>query len=239
MDALILRVRGAAPVTTPPDAIRVPIPADLRDREYADPKMIRRSTRPSPSSSPRLARLVRKVTREFVQTMPTTVLAAAARGEVDLNTVARYELAGRGLDRSGASGSGSPPPRSSRRTRTRRRRGQVNGDEKPRPTGRRPTESVQRVNVDFPVGLLQQIDRKAKPDRHIPATGVHQAPDRRRDRGRGAGGRVMKTIAQIRASGMHARRQHRLPMGDFPPRRMDLHARADRWNANIEREHAS
>jgi len=38
-----------------------------------------------------------KVT-EWLQTMPTDVLAAAARGEVNLNRVAREELAARGLN---------------------------------------------------------------------------------------------------------------------------------------------
>jgi hypothetical protein len=38
----------------------------------------------------------------FIQTAPTALLAAAARGEVDLNHLARVELASRGLDRDGA-----------------------------------------------------------------------------------------------------------------------------------------
>ncbi len=38
---------------------------------------------------------------EFIQTGPTALLAAAARGELDLNRLARVELASRGLDRDG------------------------------------------------------------------------------------------------------------------------------------------
>lgn len=34
----------------------------------------------------------------FIQTADTQVLAAVARGEIDLNRIAREELAGRGLD---------------------------------------------------------------------------------------------------------------------------------------------
>ena len=37
----------------------------------------------------------------FVQTALTKVLAAAARGEIDLNRLAREELASRGLDDQG------------------------------------------------------------------------------------------------------------------------------------------
>ena len=37
----------------------------------------------------------------FIQTAATTLLAAAARGELDLNRLARVELASRGLDRDG------------------------------------------------------------------------------------------------------------------------------------------
>ena len=37
----------------------------------------------------------------FIQTGPTALLAAAARGELDLNRLARVELASRGLDRDG------------------------------------------------------------------------------------------------------------------------------------------
>ena len=37
----------------------------------------------------------------FIQTAPTALLAAAARGELDLNRLARVELASRGLDRDG------------------------------------------------------------------------------------------------------------------------------------------
>lgn len=37
----------------------------------------------------------------FIQTALTKVLAAAARGELDLNLLAREELAGRGLDQNG------------------------------------------------------------------------------------------------------------------------------------------
>ena len=38
----------------------------------------------------------------FIQTALTKVLAAAARGELDLNRLAREELASRGLDQNGA-----------------------------------------------------------------------------------------------------------------------------------------
>ena len=38
---------------------------------------------------------------EWVQTFPNEVIAAAARGDVDLNAIAREELAGRGLNRAG------------------------------------------------------------------------------------------------------------------------------------------
>lgn len=38
---------------------------------------------------------------EYIQTIPADVLAAAARGEIDLNALARQELASRGLDLSG------------------------------------------------------------------------------------------------------------------------------------------
>ncbi|MBI3479450.1 MAG: hypothetical protein HY016_03700 [Nitrosomonadales bacterium] len=38
----------------------------------------------------------------FIQTVLTKVLAAAARGELDLNRLAREELAARGLDQNGA-----------------------------------------------------------------------------------------------------------------------------------------
>ena len=37
----------------------------------------------------------------FIQTALTKVLAAAARGEIDLNRLAREELAARGLDNQG------------------------------------------------------------------------------------------------------------------------------------------
>ena len=37
----------------------------------------------------------------FIQTALTEVLAAAARGELDLNRLAREELAARGLDQNG------------------------------------------------------------------------------------------------------------------------------------------
>lgn len=37
----------------------------------------------------------------FIQTADTEVLAAVARGEIDLNLIAREELAGRGLDNQG------------------------------------------------------------------------------------------------------------------------------------------
>lgn len=37
----------------------------------------------------------------FIQTALTAVLAAAARGELDLNQLAREELAARGLDKQG------------------------------------------------------------------------------------------------------------------------------------------
>lgn len=37
----------------------------------------------------------------FIQTAPTAVLAAVARGEIDLNRIAREELAGRGQDTNG------------------------------------------------------------------------------------------------------------------------------------------
>lgn len=37
----------------------------------------------------------------FIQLADTDVLAAVARGEIDLNRIAREELAGRGLDRCG------------------------------------------------------------------------------------------------------------------------------------------
>ena len=37
----------------------------------------------------------------FIQLAGTKILAAVARGEVDLNAVARRELASRGLDRNG------------------------------------------------------------------------------------------------------------------------------------------
>ena len=37
----------------------------------------------------------------FIQTAMTKVLAAAARGEIDLNRIAREELAARGLDDQG------------------------------------------------------------------------------------------------------------------------------------------
>ena len=38
----------------------------------------------------------------FIQTAMAKVLAAAARGELDLNRLAREELAARGLDQNGA-----------------------------------------------------------------------------------------------------------------------------------------
>jgi len=38
----------------------------------------------------------------FIQTTLTKVLAAAARGELDLNRLAREELAARGMDQYGA-----------------------------------------------------------------------------------------------------------------------------------------
>ena len=37
----------------------------------------------------------------FIQTAPTALLVAAVRGELDLNRLARVELASRGLDRDG------------------------------------------------------------------------------------------------------------------------------------------
>lgn len=37
----------------------------------------------------------------FIQIADTKVLAAVARGEIDLNRIAREELASRGLDQSG------------------------------------------------------------------------------------------------------------------------------------------
>lgn len=37
----------------------------------------------------------------FIQTAAAKVLAAAARGEIDLNRLAREELANRGLDQNG------------------------------------------------------------------------------------------------------------------------------------------
>jgi hypothetical protein len=37
----------------------------------------------------------------FVQIAPTNVLAAVSRGELDLNLIAREELASRGLDKNG------------------------------------------------------------------------------------------------------------------------------------------
>ena len=37
----------------------------------------------------------------FIQTAPTKVLAAVARGEIDLNRIAREELAARGLGLNG------------------------------------------------------------------------------------------------------------------------------------------
>jgi hypothetical protein len=37
----------------------------------------------------------------FIQTAATVLLAAVARGELDLNQLARVELASRGLDRDG------------------------------------------------------------------------------------------------------------------------------------------
>ncbi len=37
----------------------------------------------------------------FIQTADTKVLAAVARGEIDLNLIAREEMAARGLDRDG------------------------------------------------------------------------------------------------------------------------------------------
>jgi hypothetical protein len=37
----------------------------------------------------------------FIQTAPTRLLAAAAQGRLDLNHLARVELASRGLDRDG------------------------------------------------------------------------------------------------------------------------------------------
>lgn len=40
-------------------------------------------------------------TAAYIQTIPTEVLAAAARGEIDLNQLASYELASRGLDTTG------------------------------------------------------------------------------------------------------------------------------------------
>lgn len=38
---------------------------------------------------------------EWIQTIPTEVLTAAARGEIDLNAIARAELGSRGLNRAG------------------------------------------------------------------------------------------------------------------------------------------
>jgi hypothetical protein len=38
---------------------------------------------------------------EWLQTIPTEILAAAARGDLDLNTIARAELGNRGLNRAG------------------------------------------------------------------------------------------------------------------------------------------
>lgn len=40
-------------------------------------------------------------TEGYIQTIPTAVLAAAARGEIDLNHLAKLELACRGLDLNG------------------------------------------------------------------------------------------------------------------------------------------
>lgn len=37
----------------------------------------------------------------FIQTADTKVLAAVARGEIDLNLIAREEMAARGLDQNG------------------------------------------------------------------------------------------------------------------------------------------
>ena len=37
----------------------------------------------------------------FIQIAPTKVLASAARGELDLNRLAREELASRGMDQNG------------------------------------------------------------------------------------------------------------------------------------------
>lgn len=36
---------------------------------------------------------------DYLQTMPADALAAAARGDINLNTLARHELANRGLNR--------------------------------------------------------------------------------------------------------------------------------------------
>lgn len=38
---------------------------------------------------------------EYLQTLPTKLLVAAIRGDIDLNAIARRELASRGLDRDG------------------------------------------------------------------------------------------------------------------------------------------
>jgi hypothetical protein len=38
---------------------------------------------------------------EYFQTLPTKLLVAAIRGDIDLNAIARLELANRGLDREG------------------------------------------------------------------------------------------------------------------------------------------
>lgn len=39
--------------------------------------------------------------KSMLQTFPTAVLAAAARGEIDLNALAKGELANRGVDTNG------------------------------------------------------------------------------------------------------------------------------------------
>ena len=39
--------------------------------------------------------------QEYLQTIPNDIVAAAARGEIDLNRLAQIELASRGLDMNG------------------------------------------------------------------------------------------------------------------------------------------
>jgi hypothetical protein len=54
-------------------------------------------TTPTTPTAPTLA----TTAAEWIQTIPSAVLAAAARGDLDLNAIAREELAGRGLNREG------------------------------------------------------------------------------------------------------------------------------------------